>query len=237
MTPIKSFSLHTLQLGPMDNFVYLIVDIHTRRAAVVDPAWEVPRIVHTVKSLNVTVTDILLTHSHFDHINGLNELLKHYDAQVHLTRAEARFWASNLLAPSLQNGGDIISLGTTPIKVLHTPGHTPGSACYHVGDYLIAGDTLFVYGCGRCDLAGGDPNAMFDTLRKLRSELPTNTITLPGHNYSVVPSCTLADQISGNPFLHLQNKDQFVDFRMHKHDSWREKPYRPVMESEVTHLF
>ncbi len=236
MNEQQGFSIDTLELGPMENFVYLIQDHNSGRAAVVDPAWDVDRIIELARQRDVQITDILLTHSHHDHINGIEELLGHYDAQMHLTHAEARFWDRYLDLPTLHHGGDVITLGDTEIKVLHTPGHTPGSACYHVGDQLIAGDTLFVFGCGRCDLNGGDPEQMYHTLQHLRNDLPASTILLPGHNYAVKPTSTLEEQVQGNPFMHFHDNRRFAEYRMHVHDRIRHDPYGPVSQQEVDEL-
>ncbi len=219
-----TYSIDALELGPMENFIYLLTDKKTGRSAVVDPAWDVPEILRVAQEKGVQITDILLTHSHHDHINGIEQLLGQYDAQLHLLKPEAEFWGHTLGRPTLHHGGDIIRLGDSEIKVLHTPGHTPGSACYHLGDHLISGDTLFVWGCGRCDLSGGDPEVMFDTLKKLAT-LPASTVTLPGHNYSDQPTATLEEQCEGNPFLHFDDKNDFVEYRMHIHDKIRHDPY------------
>jgi hydroxyacylglutathione hydrolase len=221
-------AIHARELGPMENFVYLIEDQASGRAAVVDPAWDVPAILALARQHDVRITDILLTHSHHDHINGIEDVLRAYDAQLHLLKAEARFWGSYLDVPTLHHGGDIITLGETAIEVLHTPGHTPGSACYRVANQLITGDTLFVFGCGRCDLRGGDPEQMFHTLRDMRQRLADNIIILPGHNYATKPTSTLGEQKDGNPFLHFEDLNRFVRYRMHYHDKHREEPYGPV---------
>ena len=228
MSQSAPFAIHARELGPMENFVYLIEDKASGRAAVVDPAWDVPAILALARQHDVRITDILLTHSHHDHINGIEDVLRAHDAQLHLLKAEARFWGSCLDVPTLHHGGDIITLGETEIEVLHTPGHTPGSACYRVADQLITGDTLFVFGCGRCDLRGGDPEQMFHTLRDLRQRLADNTIILPGHNYATQPTSTLGEQKDGNPFLHFEDLSRFVRYRMHYHDNHREEPYGPV---------
>jgi glyoxylase-like metal-dependent hydrolase (beta-lactamase superfamily II) len=222
------YTIHALELGPMENFIYVIHDRATDRAAVVDPAWEVPEIVKLAGEHGLRISDILLTHSHHDHVNGIEELLNHSDAQLHLLKAEADFWGTELPRPTLHHGGDRIELGDTVIDVLHTPGHTPGSACYRVGDQLISGDTLFVFGCGRCDLAGGDPEQMYDTLRHLRDDLPDTTIIRPGHNYATKETSTMAEQRDGNPFMHFDDVAGFVHYRMHEHDRIRNSPYGPV---------
>lgn len=225
-----SYAIHALELGPMENFVYLIEDRASRRAAVVDPAWEVDRVLRLAADHGVRITDVLLTHSHHDHINGIDAVLAAHDARLHLLKAEAQFWNRHLDLPTLHHGGDVIQLGETPIQVLHTPGHTPGSACYRLGNDLITGDTLFVYGCGRCDLKGGDPEQMYHTLKKLADELPRQTVIHPGHNYAVTPTATLEDQVQGNPFMHFHDAPAFVHYRMHLHD--RETPYTPVRRGQ-----
>lgn len=225
---VQPYHIEAMELGPMENFIYLIKDEASKRVAVVDPAWEPDKILARVRELDVTITDILLTHSHHDHINAIEAVLDKYDAQLHLLKAEAQFWGQHQDLPTLHHGGDVIQLGNTNIEVLHTPGHTPGSACYKVGNDLIAGDTLFVFGCGRCDLSGGDPNEMFDTLRRLRTDLPQQTIVRPGHNYSERETSTIADEIDGNPFMHFDKRDDFVHYRMHEHDRVRHSPYGPV---------
>ena len=216
----------------MENFVYLIHDHATNRAAVVDPAWEVPEVIALAEKRGVKITDILLTHSHHDHINGIEDVLRVYDAQLHLLKAEAKFWGHYVDLPTLHHGGDAISLGETSIKVLHTPGHTPGSACYYLDGNVITGDTLFVFGCGRCDLKGGDPEAMFNTLRRLGSDLPKETIIHPGHNYAEAPVSTVEEQLEGNPFMHFHELPDFVHYRMHWHDLHRDTPYGPVLEKK-----
>lgn len=223
-----AFTIDVMELGPMENFIYLISDKASGRAAVVDPAWEVDKIIQCAGQKGVTITDILLTHSHHDHINGVDAVLQHFDAQVHLLKAEAEFWGKYKDASSMHHGGDIIDLGSTPVKILHTPGHTPGSACFHVGNNLIAGDTLFVFGCGRCDLAGGDPHEMFNTLKRIRRDLPPDTVLYPGHNYAQKTTSTLGEQVEANPFMHFEDEKQFVQYRMVEHDKIRHSPYGPV---------
>lgn len=225
MTATAPYTIHALELGSMRNFIYVIHDRATDRAAVVDPAWDVPAILALAERYGLTITDILLTHSHFDHINGVDALATHCDPQIHLVKAEAAFWNHALGRPALHAGGDQIRLGETRIEILHTPGHTPGSACYRLGDQVLTGDTLFVFGCGRCDLRGGDPEQMYHSLRRLGERLPGGTLIRPGHNYGITPTSTLLEQLDGNPFLHFDDCAGFVEYRMHLHD--REEPYRP----------
>lgn len=230
----ESYSIHSMELGPMENFVYLIHDHTSNTAAIVDPAWEVGEMLNFADSKDIQITDILLTHSHHDHINGLQQTLEHSDARIHLLKPEATFWGASLDKAILHHGADQIKLGESQINVLHTPGHTPGSACYHIGNDLIAGDTLFVFGCGRCDLAGGDPEEMFNTLKKMKTELPASTVLHPGHNYAPQsPTSTLETQCEGNPFLHFDEPEDFVEYRMHVHDKIRDTPYGAISKAQA----
>ena len=225
------YKLHALELGPMENFIYLIEDTASRRAAVVDPAWDVEAIIQLARARGVTISDILLTHSHHDHVNAVSGVLAEYDAQLHLLKAEAGFWGQHLDLPTLHHGGELIRLGETEIEIMHTPGHTPGSACYRMGNDVITGDTLFVFGCGRCDLRGGDPEQMYNTLRHMRQTLDAGSVIHPGHNYADKESSTMREQIEGNPFMHFDEVNQFVHYRMVEHDRHRDTPYHAVPRS------
>ena len=229
----KSYEITSMELGPMENFVYLITDTSTRQAAVVDPAWDVSKITDYANANDITITDILLTHSHHDHINGVEEILNYADPQLHLLKKEADFWQANLNKPTLHHGGNKIHIGNTEISILHTPGHTPGSACFLLDDDIITGDTLFVFGCGRCDLNGGDPEQMFTTLKRMKNELPANTIIHPGHNYACQQTSSLREEIEGNPFMHFHECSDFVEYRMHTHDKIRTPPFSPVTTKDL----
>lgn len=220
----------------MNNFIYLIEDTASKRAAIVDPAWDVPKLFDLAEKQGVTITDILLTHSHHDHINGVGKVLEKFDAELHLSHAESEFWGADLVKPTLHYGGDTIQLGETVIEILHTPGHTPGSICYRIDDQLITGDTMFVFGCGRCDLNGGDPEVMFNTLRHLKENLSGSTVIHPGHNYAVTPTATMEEQIKGNPFMHFDSRDNFVEFRMHAHSRSRSTPYHAVSREQAERM-
>lgn len=228
------YTIHTLELGPMENFIYVIEDHATKRAAIVDPAWEVDEILKLAALRGLNVTDILLTHCHHDHINGVEDVLDKYDAQVHLIKAENDFWTPGFIKPRTLHGGDSIMLGETEIQALHTPGHSVGSACYKIGNQLIAGDTMFVFGCGHCRLAGADPETLYGTLQKLKKEMPADTVVLPGHNYSPAhPTSTMQEQLYGNPFLHFDNKHDFIKYRMKIHDAIRTDPYEAITAEQM----
>lgn len=207
--------VHQFKLGPWDNFIYLIGDRTTRKCAVVDPAWHDRTILNEAEKLDVEISHILCTHSHFDHVDQVENLLTHVDAEVHMLKPEIEFSGfrcENLVA---SDPGDVVRIGKhLEIEMLHTPGHTPGSTSYRIRGGLITGDTLFVNGCGRCDFVGGDPETMFQTLRRLVTQLPGGTVMYPGHDYGGSPTATLDEQLKSNPYLVLPTVQDFVSHRM-----------------------
>ena len=199
-----------LELGPMQNFIYLIGDPTTHEAAVVDPGWEIPTILKTAEQDGYRLTRAIITHSHFDHVMGLSELLKAVDVPVHIhhTEASALDVARSTIKPVKQ--GDVIQVGSVPITLIHTPGHTPGSQCLLVDDRLLSGDTLFIRACGRCDLPGSDPSALYHSLTGTLKKLDDHTRVYPGHNYADVPTSTMADEKQANPFLRVRTLNEFL---------------------------
>ena len=222
-------NVRVLQLGGMQNFVYVLQDRDTRRSAVIDPAWDVPAILATAGP--ASITDILVTHWHEDHTNGVVELQEATGARVHALARETAYWGITLAGVAAHADGDSIDVGATAIRVVHTPGHSPGSMCLYADGKLFTGDTLFVYGCGRCDLPGGDAAAMYHSLQRLLAEFAPDTIVCPGHDYGIKPVSTLAEQRRSNPFLHQRSVDEFVTFRA-EHNRHRQPPYRPVPHGE-----
>ena len=224
----QTYTVKTFDVGPMQNLIYIVTDNETKESAIIDPAWDMSEIYSYINHNNLILKKILLTHSHHDHVNAIDEILSIYDAEIHINKKEKIFWKKEYDNFFINHGGDIIMLGKTEIKSLHTPGHTPGSTCYHIGNKLIAGDTLFVFGCGRCDLRGGNPEEMYYTLKNIKTSLSSDTIILPGHNYSIKKKSTLKEEIDGNPFMSFDDINRFVDYRMTLHDKIRNSPYGPV---------
>ena len=224
----STLSVKTFDVGPMLNIIYLIWDKKTKEAALVDPAWDLKDALSFIRKNKLFLKSILLTHSHHDHVNSIDLLLEEFDLPIYINKKEADFWDKKYDNIVTTNSEDQIFLGKSHISSIHTPGHTPGSCCYSFDNNLIAGDTLFVFGCGRCDLHGGNPEEMYNSLKKLKDNLNRDTIIMPGHNYSIKRQSTLSEEISGNPFFSFDNLRDFVRYRMYEHDKNREEPYSPL---------
>jgi len=199
----RDFAVGDPLAGQMVNFVYAIGDHRTGECVLVDPAYAVKELVDLVGADSMTVTGALATHYHPDHvggsmmghsIEGIAELLDHVDCPIHVQHDEVEWVtkSTKVTADHLvsHDSGDVLSVGGIDISLVHTPGHTPGSQCFFVDDRLVAGDTLFLEGCGRTDLPGSDPVKMFESLRRL-AEVPDSTILFPGHRYSIASSATM----------------------------------------------
>lgn len=209
-------AIERLQLGPMQNFVYLLVPNVLGRLAVVDPGWDAEAILARATELGRPITDVILTHHHEDHRNAVEALLARVPARIHVHKAE-RPWLKGLgweLDCVLHDSGDVVDLGGAQVRLVHTPGHTPGSQCLLTDDSLLTGDTLFVNGCGRCDLPGGDPATMYHSLHRVLGDLPGSVRVLPGHDYAPMPDATLDEQRTSNPYLKFETMADFVAYRM-----------------------
>jgi len=211
-----NFFLQQMEVGPMENFVYLLGDPMTHCAMVVDPAWQVDSILKAAAAQDYKIVGALISHHHFDHTNGLEDLLRETDCKVYVNKNDAEF--VKVGSPNLvkTDHGDEIKIGNLVVKTLHTPGHTPGSQCFHVQNHLVSGDTLFIKGCGRCDLPGGDPEAMYYTLTQKLMTMDDQTILLPGHNYAEKPQSTLGYEKNENPYLKIaaNSLKDFIKLRM-----------------------
>lgn len=207
----------------MVNFVYLIGDREKREVLVVDPAYDVGGILDIVDADDMQLTGILATHYHPDHIGGdmmgysiegVRELLGVRPVPVHVQSDEAQgvrrltgAEASDLVE---HTGGEKIRVGEIPIELLHTPGHTPGSQCFYVDNNLVAGDTLFLEGCGRTDLPGGDPRALYHSLTKVLSKIPDDATLYPGHLYAPRPSASLGETRQLNYVFRPKTEEQWL---------------------------
>lgn len=208
-----------VSIGPMQNFVYLIGSLRARECLIVDPAWDTDALLELAQRDDMKVSGALVTHYHPDHVGGamggfrvpggVAELIAKQPGRIHVNKHEADglkkitgLSESDLVR---HEGGDVIELGDVQIELLHTPGHTPGSQCFLVRKRLVAGDTLFIDGCGRVDLPGGDAAQMQTSLRRL-ADLPDDVVLHPGHDYGQVPSASIGDQKRTNPYIQMAQR-------------------------------
>jgi hydroxyacylglutathione hydrolase len=216
--------LQQSQLGPMANFVYLIGDSATKRAAVVDPAWDVDAILDVARRDGYEIDKILITHYHPDHlggrmmghtIEGAAQMLERAPAKIYINKheAEGAKQVAGLSDSDLVkvDAGDVFKVGELEVKFLHTPGHTPGSQCFLVEGNLISGDTLFVNSCGRVDLPGSDAEAMYYSLNQTLRNLDDSTVVYPGHAYAPESSTTIGQQKRTNMYMRFRDLDDFLD--------------------------
>jgi hydroxyacylglutathione hydrolase len=219
-----SIYLKQLSLGPMQNYVYLVGDPQTKEAAVVDPAWNVPAILKEAEADGYRLTHVLLSHGHYDHINGVEEVVQKTDATVCAEKGELEEFiyegAGGMVIPrsSLKktSTAESVRVGKLDIQMIHTPGHTPGCRCMLIrpdvggpGEALMTGDTLFVGTIGRCDFPYSSLRSQFESLAKLK-KLPEETVFYPGHDYGASSSNTIGREKKTNPYMMVQDMEDFL---------------------------
>lgn len=219
----RDIAKHDRMAAQMVNFVYLIGDRQTGEAVVIDPAYDIKGILEVLAADGMKLTGALATHYHPDHvggdmmgyrISGVRELLTLERVPIHVQADEAP-WVqrtTELAATDLveHTSGDTVMVGEVPIELIHTPGHTPGSQCFLVDNRLIAGDTLFLEGCGRTDLPGGDPAALYESLTQRLAKVPDDATLFPGHLYSMDPSAPMGETRRLNFVFRPRNEQEWL---------------------------
>ena len=221
MSQLDQLIVEQIQIGPMQNFAYLIGDKATREVVVIDPAWDIEGLLNFVDERDYTLKGALVTHYHPDHcggsfghnvVEGVAALLERHALPIYANEHEVagvqKVTGVSKTDLKSVSSGDKLGVWDIEIEFLHTPGHTPGSQCFRVKHTLISGDTLFIDGCGRVDLPGSNSEDMFNSLRKL-AELPDETILLPGHNYSAVAHATMGDTKRTNAYMRINNLESW----------------------------
>ena len=219
----RDFAADDPVAGQMVNFSYLIGDRAAGKAVVVDPAYDVGGLLEALAADDMACDGVLATHYHPDHvggalmgypIEGVTDLLERVQVPVHVQRAEAPWVAkaTGLGEDDLlqHDSGDLVRVGELDIELVHTPGHTPGSQCFAVAGRLVSGDTLFLDGCGRTDLPGGDPEQMYESLTTRLARFGDDVLLYPGHLYSPEPSATLGETRRRNYVFRPQNVGQWL---------------------------
>jgi hydroxyacylglutathione hydrolase len=190
-----------------DNFSYIIADDTSKEAAVVDSSYNAGEITRSLRAENLKLKYIINTHGHSDHTAGNEELRSTFGARI-VAHKLSRINSDVKVAD-----GDVILVGSIPVKVIYTPGHTPDSICLLVDNQkLLTGDTLFVGECGRTDLLGGNSQNLYYSLFRRILKLNDDVEVYPGHDYGPKPSSTIGEEKRSNYTLEPRSLAEFIKF-------------------------
>ncbi|MBI5967070.1 MAG: MBL fold metallo-hydrolase [Deltaproteobacteria bacterium] len=206
--------LKQLEVGNFSVFAYLLGGEEGGDGLVIDPADHVDEIISLADQYGIVIQCILNTHAHVDHVMGNEEMKRKTGAKIiiheedaplltRIPRSMLSMFGGQPSPPADQTvkDGDLIRVGASALKVLHTPGHSPGGICLHLDNMVFTGDTLFVGGVGRTDLPGGSWSLMLHSIKTKLLTLPDETIVYPGHNYGYAPTSTIKNERLHNPFI------------------------------------
>ena len=196
--------VYQISVGPMQNFSYIVEDESTHEAIIIDPSWDLDKIIQIVEEQNLNPKYIVNTHWHDDHTRGNEELAAEISTRI------VQHEASTLQNDMTVKDGDSIKFGCSELVVYHTPGHSKDSICL-VGDgKIFSGDTLFVGNCGRIDLPGGSSRELYHSLFDVISKLDDGLIMYPGHDYGSAQTSTIGNEKMTNPVMQKISEDDFV---------------------------
>lgn len=199
------------------NFTYLIYNDATKIAVVIDPAWDIEKYTDIITRENLILSAVLVTHSHMDHTNLADKLSVVYDCPVYMSKDEIEFYkfkSNNLV--EIASDTDTLDISGIKVQIIATPGHTYGGVCYLIDNYLFTGDTLFIEGCGLCNISGGDPHKMYHSIQKLKKIIHDDTLVYPGHQYKIQIGKSFKQVKNSNLYLNFKTETEFVNFRMRK---------------------
>jgi hydroxyacylglutathione hydrolase len=199
----------------MKNYSYIVVDKKTRDGLVIDPTWELEKIENIINEYDVNLKKILLTHSHFDHVQLVKTIRQKYKTDIFMHEKEPAISGINSKNVKTFKHNDIIFIGETGVKCLHTPGHTEGGTCFLLSESVFTGDTVFIEGSGLCDndKEAGD---LYDSFQMLRKVIKSQALVYPGHSYGKTPGIPFEWLLTYNVYFHFDSKEKFIDFRFRK---------------------
>jgi glyoxylase-like metal-dependent hydrolase (beta-lactamase superfamily II) len=199
-----------IPVGSMLNFSYIVYDEKNSIGAIIDPSWDLEKLLVFLEKNNITAKYIINTHTHFDHILGNDQISEITKAEI--IQHEKSTQKKERSVVDHEN----ISIGELNLEVLYTPGHSEDSICLIVNKKsIITGDTLFVGNCGRVDLPGSNPEKMYDSLSKV-ANLDDPLVVYPGHNYGSTPTSTILIEKTNNPMLNFKTKEAFLKYMVNE---------------------
>lgn len=194
----------------MQNFSYVIFDERDKVGVIIDPSWDLEKILEFLEKNKISAKYIINTHTHFDHVLGNDQVAEITKAAI------IQHEKSTLKKDRSVREGEIINVGQGELEVLYTPGHSEDSICLIVDkEDIITGDTLFVGNIGRVDLPGSSPDSMYDSLSRI-AKLEDSLVVYPGHNYGMTPTSTILNERTNNPMLNFKSKEAFLKYMVNE---------------------
>ena len=197
--------IEVINLGPMGNCTYLLSE--GQEALLVDPAWDMNFLEHTLAQKGLNLRAVFFTHGHFDHVKFSQELLQTHGLKAYLEQHDVLLSGLDPQFLHTYTGAQTVKEGPFTVEIIPTPGHTAGGVCLHIGNAVFTGDTLFPGACGRVDLPSSDLREMRKSLVKL-SKLPEDTQVFAGHSYGGKCSSTIGYERIKNPFMRNAIRDE-----------------------------
>ncbi len=216
---MNRYNVLTLRMKKEDviNYSYVIIDKTSKEAAIIDPAYELEKVEAVLHEYDAKLSKILITHSHSDHVDLVDRLVRMYNTQVYMSAREIEYYDYTCENLHSLEDKQTIDIGNTQISSLLTPGHTVGSMCFLLPDTMFTGDTIFTEGCGICNIPGGCPSSLFETVQHIKHAVRKDTVVFPGHSFGNGIGHTLGYLCTHNAYFDL-DRETFIYFRMREID-------------------